>query len=504
MDHLPTTDLQGLKLGMLTAHLLARGYTLADPSPFKGDMAERAAATEGRLIAVLLHGPREVAVAGLTLMGEDSVGVEATAYGFQLMQRDLPDLIKSTAWPTGINLEAFNDADARALDKLIAALLRYADPESWEAVRTATADRWVGKPYHEDGHTLADTALGILKDGADLSPTFLHLVHTALGLTDAPLLPLPKPSPKEAFEKLREATGAALNGVRPEDLRDDAPLTHEFKESDLARAAQAAHEVNRVWSLTHGDFSHRTWLDAPSWQRESAVNGVRHVLTALQQGRTPRPEESHESWYAEKEAAGWVYGEVKDPDAKTHPCMVPYDQLSYVQRAKDALFNSTVTAFLRALAGETVQPRSTVQGAIESAIHHMSAAGDALKIIAPGAPTEHARTTAPLLVLAEVAAERERQVTQEGWTPEHDDAHAQGEMAAAAAAYALAAVSGYGAHTLAEEDNIAMSLDELSRHAWPEGWSGSWFKPTTHRRNLIKALALLTAEVERLDRAEQA
>lgn len=83
----------------------------------------------------------------------------------------------------------------------------------------------------------------------------------------------------------------------------------------------------------------------------------------------------------------------------------------------------------------------------------------------------------------DVLAERRRQIEAEGWTPEHDDEHGAGEMAAAAACYAL---------------NAAGCGCEVARN-WP--WDGSWWKPTTSRRDLVKAGALILAEIERLDRA---
>lgn len=89
----------------------------------------------------------------------------------------------------------------------------------------------------------------------------------------------------------------------------------------------------------------------------------------------------------------------------------------------------------------------------------------------------------------DVQAERRRQVEAEGWTPEHDDAHSHGEMARAAACYALAGSS-------APNDGTAALLVSL---AWP--WDEQWWKPTTTRRDLVKACALGLAEIERLDRA---
>ncbi|MDU0668403.1 hypothetical protein ACPG8G_12795 [Pseudomonas aeruginosa] len=84
---------------------------------------------------------------------------------------------------------------------------------------------------------------------------------------------------------------------------------------------------------------------------------------------------------------------------------------------------------------------------------------------------------------------RRRQITAEGWTPEHDDAHSHGEMARAAACYALAGSS-------APNDGTAALLVSL---AWP--WDEQWWKPTSARRDLVKACALALAEIERLDRA---
>jgi hypothetical protein len=87
--------------------------------------------------------------------------------------------------------------------------------------------------------------------------------------------------------------------------------------------------------------------------------------------------------------------------------------------------------------------------------------------------------------LAEIATERARQVNVEGWTEQHDDEHDNCEMAAAAAAYGLA---------------YAMPQDEAPHPPewWP--WDPKWWKPADHRRNLVKAGALIVAEIERLDR----
>ena len=95
--------------------------------------------------------------------------------------------------------------------------------------------------------------------------------------------------------------------------------------------------------MSLGDFSQPSWKDAPDWQKESAIKGVTGALT----GATP--EQSHEGWLKEKEATGWKYGDVKDSAAKTHPCMVAYDELPPEQQTKDHLYLSTVKAMAKAI-----------------------------------------------------------------------------------------------------------------------------------------------------------
>lgn len=107
--------------------------------------------------------------------------------------------------------------------------------------------------------------------------------------------------------------------------------------------AKAAHAANRVWCQCNGDDSQPDWQNAPAWQQDSARKGVIGAIN----GNTPR--QSHESWLAEKEATGWKYGPVKDPEKKEHPCFVPYDELPPIQKVKDEIFITTVRMFYTAL-----------------------------------------------------------------------------------------------------------------------------------------------------------
>ncbi|QBR38326.1 hypothetical protein ETW23_00320 [Leisingera sp. NJS201] len=88
-----------------------------------------------------------------------------------------------------------------------------------------------------------------------------------------------------------------------------------------------------------------------------------------------------------------------------------------------------------------------------------------------------------------IAAERQRQIEKEGWTPAHDDEHSDGAMSAAAAAYAFSAFT-----------NTNYRADAANPQGfWP--WDIGWWKPKTPREDLVRAGALIAAEIERIDRA---
>lgn len=103
----------------------------------------------------------------------------------------------------------------------------------------------------------------------------------------------------------------------------------------------------------------------------------------------------------------------------------------------------------------------------------------------------------------DVLAERLRQVEALGWTPEHDDEHSHGQLAAAAAVYAAHASADAAVFGQAPNPDPASTfkLQEFVRRCWP--WDMEWWKPSNRRRMLVKAGALILAEIERLDRAEK-
>jgi hypothetical protein len=106
----------------------------------------------------------------------------------------------------------------------------------------------------------------------------------------------------------------------------------------IEKIAQVAHEVNKAYCEAIGDNTQTSWADAPAWQKESAVLGVMFHVEHPDAGA----DASHNSWMKQKVDTGWKYGEVKDPENKLHPCIVPFDQLPKEQQAKDFLFRQVV------------------------------------------------------------------------------------------------------------------------------------------------------------------
>lgn len=83
-----------------------------------------------------------------------------------------------------------------------------------------------------------------------------------------------------------------------------------------------------------------------------------------------------------------------------------------------------------------------------------------------------------------IADERRRQIEVEGWTPQHDDQWTRFELSRAASCY------------------LHASESALITRFWPFDWK--WWKPSYDKiSNLIKAGALIAAEIDRLQRKDE-
>lgn len=97
--------------------------------------------------------------------------------------------------------------------------------------------------------------------------------------------------------------------------------------------------------------------------------------------------------------------------------------------------------------------------------------------------------------IQDVIAERQRQQAVEGWTPEHDDEHRSNELVSAAVEYASHVVG----RSWVFESRPDIYAGEECSNDWP--WDEAGWKTKSPRQDLVRAAALLIAEIERLDRA---
>lgn len=126
-------------------------------------------------------------------------------------------------------------------------------------------------------------------------------------------------------------------------MSDPNAATNIDTKAMLESIAKVCHEANGAYCASIGDNTGTSWEDAPRNIKAAAIAGVKILIA--------NPEltscDMHEAWLDFKTREGWVFGEVKDIKAKTHPCLVPYDELSAAQQTKDIIFS----AIVRGMAG---------------------------------------------------------------------------------------------------------------------------------------------------------
>lgn len=118
-------------------------------------------------------------------------------------------------------------------------------------------------------------------------------------------------------------------------------------ECSVDNIAQICHNANYAFSNHINGTENPAWEYAPENIRESARAGVRAVLA----DSNLDAEGIHQKWVDYKIADGWVYGPEKSLENKTHPDLVPFNELSQDAQFKDILFITIVRTF-QALATE--------------------------------------------------------------------------------------------------------------------------------------------------------
>lgn len=128
--------------------------------------------------------------------------------------------------------------------------------------------------------------------------------------------------------------------------------------------ARACHSAWYAYAVIGLGEEGEPWDSAPEWQKESIRDAIRfwdkecgeflasteppEGYTLSQWARVNLPMLSHENWMNHKKLTGWTYGEKKDVNDQTHPCMLPYEELPEAQRKKDRVVVETYLAMIGA------------------------------------------------------------------------------------------------------------------------------------------------------------
>lgn len=273
--------------------------------------------------------------------------------------------------------------------------------------------------------------------------------------------------------------------------------------SDLVAARaelDAVVSLNRTAEMRIADLEDA--LEAANAENEAAIQYVHGRLrVALEAANKERDHFSHEAdrMFAQKVTAEAERDELNERWERDNLCGIcPYRKA--VQAERDRL----AEALWKIADGDT-----------HTARWMQDVARSALAVVAgePAHQPEHRQpeqqdlgtTAAPSSVVKGVdliAAERERQMSEEGWTAGHDDEHVGGELAAAACCYATAPeVRAEIMLTDGGAENVNVPGSGYDARHWP--WDGGWRPhPDDRVRELVKAGALLAAEIDRLQRLD--
>lgn len=111
----------------------------------------------------------------------------------------------------------------------------------------------------------------------------------------------------------------------------------------IQAAAHAGHEAVRAFCKLLGDDSHKPFDSLSAQEKSVATISATGILDG-----DHTPDMSHHVWLLNMKAAGWRYGEKKDPEAMTHPALKDYGDLAPEQRVKNELFYQAVKAMASA------------------------------------------------------------------------------------------------------------------------------------------------------------
>lgn len=111
-------------------------------------------------------------------------------------------------------------------------------------------------------------------------------------------------------------------------------------DNSITSVACICYEINRVYRELNKDYSQKNWDKASDKIILSTIDWV----AFYKEHPEATPKGSHESWLEHKIKEGWIEGIFEDEELKTHPALVPYDELPEEQKFKDIIFKTVCDA----------------------------------------------------------------------------------------------------------------------------------------------------------------
>lgn len=124
------------------------------------------------------------------------------------------------------------------------------------------------------------------------------------------------------------------------------------REEEISQIAQVCHAANAAWSLASQGEAKPAWAEISDEDKSISIKGVSFVL----ENPNVTAEDMHRNWETDMRNNGWSYGPTKDSEAKHHPALRPYAELSAEDKIKDTLFLGICRAMFSVLAPDEHNP----------------------------------------------------------------------------------------------------------------------------------------------------
>ena len=113
----------------------------------------------------------------------------------------------------------------------------------------------------------------------------------------------------------------------------------------IERISRQCHEANALILCTFEHQEYIPWESISQDLKDNTTNSIYEAIRWMHSGNILTPAAIHNFWMDHKKSQGWKYGSTKCAVHKTHPLLVPYEELSPVDQFKDINFINIINNF---------------------------------------------------------------------------------------------------------------------------------------------------------------